>query len=245
MALSGLALWGFLGVVMTAALIHSSIGFGFSIFAMMFFPYLFASYPQATAVSSVLSMLTSAIVAVRLRRRIQWKAMAPCAAGYLIASPIAIHFSTILPKETLTRALGAALVALGMYFIVFGKRVHIRPGKISGALIGLAAGTMGGFFAVGGPPLVVYFLSSLKDKEEYSATVQCLLALTGIYSNLFRVVKGIFTFALLESIAVGAIAMALGSLLGYAIMKKLPAHLLRRLVYCVTIFAGTRMLLGF
>ena len=242
--LSGSAFWGFLCIVLLASGIQASLGFGFSIFAMMFFPYLFATYPQAAAISSLLSISTSCIVAVRMRKQIRWRALLPCAVGYLFSAPAAIHYSTILEKVLLTRILGGALVALGLYFIFLGGRIRIRPCARNGVITGLLSGVGGGFFAVGGPPLVVYFLSSLQNKEEYSATIQCCMVVTGLYAAAVRAANGIFTIELLKNCAAGAAAMVIGAGIGYAVMEKLPAERLKRLIYCVMIFSGAKMLLG-
>jgi hypothetical protein len=109
----------------------------------------------------------------------------------------------------------------------------------------MLSGVLGGFFAVSGPPLVIYFLSSLEEKEEYSATIQCCFVLTGVYSAVVRVLNGIFTASVVQNTVVGAVAMAVGALIGYAIMEKLPAELLKKIIYGVMIFSGAKMLLGF
>jgi hypothetical protein len=182
---------------------------------------------------------------VRIHQKIRWRVLLPCCIGYLVTAPAAIHYSTVLDKTVLTKMLGVLLILLGIYFIVLGSRVRIRPNPANGVAIGMLSGVLGGFFAVSGPPLVIYFLSSLEEKEEYSATIQCCFVLTGVYSAVVRVLNGIFTASVVQNTVVGAVAMAVGALIGYAIMEKFPAELLKKIIYGVMIFSGAKMLLGF
>lgn len=242
--LSGLSLLLFSCVIFSAAAIKSSLGFAFSIFAMMFLPSLFETYAQAVAVSSLLSCLTSVIVAVKEFRSIRWKVLLPCIAGCFLTSPIAIALSSGLQKDLLIKLLGAFMVLLGIYFIFSGGKFRVRPCLVNGLLTGSLSGFISGLFAVGGPPLVVYFLSSLDSKEEYSATIQTCMACTGFYSTAVRIMNGVFTRELLFTASVGFIAMACGTAVGFLVMKKLPAKHLKTAIYTVMIFSGLKMLLG-
>ncbi|MBR6735357.1 MAG: sulfite exporter TauE/SafE family protein [Oscillospiraceae bacterium] len=243
--LTGTSLFLFMLVIAASSMIHASLGFAFSIFGMMFLPSLFATYPQAAAISSVLTVTTSIVVATRERRNIRWKIIFPCVIGYFVTSPIAIHISTILEKDILGRMLGAFLILLGLYFIFLGGKIRINPTVKNGIIAGALSGVGGGFFAVGGPPLVVYFLSSLNSKEEYSATIQACYVLTGSYATVVRILSGIFTVGLLMTTAFGVIAMAVGAMIGYKIMKILPIDKFKKIIYLVMIFSGIKLLLGF
>ena len=243
--LTGTSLLLFMLVIAMSSMIHASLGFAFSIFGMMFLPSLFATYPQAAAVSSLLTVTTSIVVVSKEYRNIRGKIIVPCVIGYFITSPIAIHISTILEKDVLTRMLGAFLIVLGLYFIFLGGKVRIRPTVKNGIIAGALSGVGSGFFAVGGPPLVVYILSSLDSKEEYSATIQACYVLTGTYGTIVRVLSGIFTADLFMTTGFGVIAMVIGAMIGYRIMKLLPIDKFKKIIYCVMIFSGTKMLLGF
>ena len=243
--LTGTALIIYLCVIFVSAIILGSIGFAFSVFAMLFLPSLFPTYPQAVAVSSLLSCLSSCIIVLKEYRHIRWKVLLPCVIGYLFTAPAAIHLSTQLEKGLLTKLLGAFLAALGLYFIFLGGKIRIRPTVKNGIFTGALSGVGGGFFAVGGPPLVVYFLSSLEGKEAYVATMQMCMVFTCMYANLLRLINGIFTVELVVPILAGFAVMAVGTLIGHRIMKHLPIERLKFIIYLFMIFSGVKMLLGF
>lgn len=125
--LSGLSLLLFSCVIFSAAAIKSSLGFAFSIFAMMFLPSLFETYAQAVAVSSLLSCLTSVIVAARGFRSIRWKVLLPCVAGCFLTSPIAIALSSRLQKDLLIKLLGAFMVPSRDIFHFFRRKIQSTP----------------------------------------------------------------------------------------------------------------------
>jgi len=239
-------LWcAYFALILISTVIQSTLGFGFAIFAMIFLPSLFELYPQAVAVSSLLTLFTTSSMAVRLRAYTKWHILIPCVIGYFISSPIAIRLSVTLEKGLLMRLLGAALILLSFYFIFGGNRIRIRPTKCNGTIAGMISGVTSGLFGIGGPPIVVYLLSSFDDKNEYMATSQMAFAITGLYATIVRTANGIFTAALLGRIAVGGIAVAIGTVLGYRLLERIPIGLMRKLIYALMIFAGLKMLLNF
>lgn len=234
----------FLIVAFISSTVHSSLGFGFSIIAMIFFSDIFALYAQATAVSGLLSILTSFLGAVRMRRHTRWRVLVPCVAGYFLTAPIAIHLSGVWDKSSALRLLGGMLVLLGIYFIFLGGRIRIRPTLLNGLIAGALSGIGGGFFSIGGPPLAIYFLSSLNDKEQYSGTMLSCITLTALYSAAVRIISGVFTRDLLPAIGLGFLAVAAGAFIGGAILKRLPLAGLRIFIYIIMILSGIKMLAG-
>ena len=79
--LTGTAFILYLCVICVSAIILGSIGFAFTIFAMMFMPSLFPSYPQAVAVCSLLSCFSAFIIVTKEYRHIKWKILFPCVFG--------------------------------------------------------------------------------------------------------------------------------------------------------------------
>lgn len=234
----------FLAVAFASSTVHSSLGFGFSIIAMIFFTDIFALYPQATAVSGLLSILTSLLGAVRMRRHTRWRVLAPCVLGYFLTAPAAIHLSGVWDKGFALRLLGGMLVLLGLYFIFLGGRIRIRPTFANGLLAGAMSGIGGGFFSIGGPPLAIYFLSSLNDKQQYSGTMLSCITLTALYSATVRILGGVLTADLLPAIALGFLAVGAGAFVGGAVLKRLPLKGLRMCIYIIMMLAGLKMLAG-
>ena len=235
---------GYFAVIFTSTIIQSTLGFGFNIFGLIFLTQLFDSYPQAVAMCSTLCLFTTASLAIRLRQYINWRILAPCTVGYFLSLPIAIHLSVTLEKDLLMRLLGGFLILLSIYFITIGNRIRIRPTTRNGLIAGLIGGILSGLFGIGGPPVVIYFLSSLNEKNPYMATLQTSLTITGIYALIVRAMNGLFTAEMVGQFAVGTAAFAVGSVIGYRILKRIPLELMRKLIYALMIVSGVKMVLG-
>jgi uncharacterized membrane protein YfcA len=152
-----------------ASFVQRTVGFGFGIFIMTALPWLMPSYGQATALSGLLAMTTSAVIVFKMRRYLQWRKLLPILATFLVVSTISIFCLKRMDDVLLRKVLGVVLVLISIYFTFFSKRVKIPPTLPFQIGMGTASGVMGGFFGMQGPPAVLYFISSSRNKEEYLA----------------------------------------------------------------------------
>ena len=155
-----------------AAFVQRVSGFGFGIFIMTVLPYIMPSYGEATTLSGLMAMVTSLIIAIRNYRYLHWKKLFIILFTFLIVSYIAVQFVSIASDGILKKLLGGILIFASIWFLFLSKRVHLPatvPVQIS---MGTISGLMGGFFGMQGPPAVLYFISSAKQKEEYMAMAQ-------------------------------------------------------------------------
>ncbi len=98
---------------------------------------------------------------------------------------------------------------------------------------------MAGLFAMGGPPVVVYFLETSEGrKEEYVGTIQLYFLITNLYAGTVKACAGFLTRDVLTLVLPGIAGMAVGTLIGAALFKKLDAKKLRYVVYGVMAASG-------
>ena len=148
-----------------AAFVQRVSGFGFGIFIMTVLPYIMPSYGEATTLSGLMAMVTSLIIAIRNYKYLHWKKLFIILFTFLIVSYIAVQFVSIASDGILKKLLGGILIFASIWFLFLSKRVHLPatvPVQIS---MGTISGLMGGFFGMQGPPAVLYFISSAKQKE--------------------------------------------------------------------------------
>ena len=60
-----------------ASFIQRTTGFGFGIFIMTMLPFLLPSYGEATTLSGLLALTTSAAISYRLRKVVSWRRLMP------------------------------------------------------------------------------------------------------------------------------------------------------------------------
>lgn len=225
-----------------SAVIQSVSGFGFAIFMMSVIPNVMP-YGVSTAVSGLLSLGTNAANTVRYRKYIDWKQILFPAIGYFVVSFLVITFAAGKSDDLLKRILGGVLVILSIYFLFFSSRIRIRPTARNGLIAGGLSGVLGGLFSMSGPPIVVYMLSTGKEKEDYLGTIQMYFLITNVYTNVLRIINGMITKQVLILVLVGLIFSTIGFFIGVRLLKKIDAVMLKKIIYGFMAVSGLSMLL--
>ncbi len=221
-----------IAVTTVGSIIQRVTGFGFGIWAMIFLPTLLGgSHPQATLVSSIMSLVSCSLVAFTMLKTVDWKNLVFPLIGYAVISLPCNILMVKASNDLLSLALGVALLAMSVYFIFFSGKIKIKPTAPAGLICGGLSGFMGGFFAMGGPPVVVYYLQSSPDKLVYLATIQMYFVMSNAVNTTVKIANGLFTKEVAILSAIGTLGMLLGLCIGKKIFNKLDGTLLRRIVY--------------
>ena len=86
-----------------ASFIQRTTGFGFGIFIMTMLPFLMPTYGEATTLSGLLAITTSAAIVWRLRNYVTWQRLWPILLTFIIVSTIAIFALTRIEDHILRR----------------------------------------------------------------------------------------------------------------------------------------------
>lgn len=224
-------------VTLVASYVQGVTGFGFGIVSMIFLPA-FLQYTEANVLSGILGCLGSLLLMIELRRYINVRNLLFPLLGSLVTNYLAVIFVKNTANDLLILLLGAALVLLSIYFFFFSGKIRIRPTWYAGLIAGIISGVMSGLFAIGGPPVVVYYIHSERDTEHYLATISAYFVLSGTFSTVIKAANGFVTGNVLIGLAVGAIMMALGTLLGKLTRRRVKELMIRRFVYSVMALCG-------
>ncbi len=231
-------------LALCASFVQRTIGFGFGILIMTMLPLLMPSYGEATTLSGLLAMFTSVVVTVQMHRFITWKRLLPVLGVFLIVSSVAIFMLPGINDKAIMLVLGVVLILTSLYFILLSGRIHIRPTLPSQIGIGILSGLMGGFFAMQGPPAVLYFLSSEKDKEHYLAMISAYLLIGNLATALVRSANGFMTREVGVGFLWGIAGVAAGAFLGAKAFKRIPHKVFDYIVYAYIAFSGVVILLN-
>ncbi len=231
-------------LALCASFVQRTIGFGFGILIMTMLPLLMPSYGEATTLSGLLAMFTSMVVTVQMHRFITWKRLLPVLGVFMIVSSVAIFMLPGINDKAIMLVLGVVLILTSLYFILLSGRIHIRPTLPSQIGIGILSGLMGGFFAMQGPPAVLYFLSSEKDKEHYLAMISAYLLIGNFATTLVRSANGFMTREVGVGFLWGIAGVAAGAFLGAKAFKRIPHKVFDFIVYAYIAFSGVVILLN-
>lgn len=225
-------------IMFGGSFIQRVTGFGYGIFAMTFLPYFFENYTEANVLTSILSCVTSIVVCIRMFKIVSWKNNIFPVIGCLVSVYFAVRFMKSSDDTTLRVLLGIVLILLSIFFMFFSGKIHIRKSWYGGLIAGALSGVLNGLFSMGGPPVVIYFMESEEDTSHYLATIQTFFAITNIYSIGIKVAAGFVTQNVLVCVAIGAVGMIAGMIVGARVSDRINGDMMKKCVYAVMAFSG-------
>lgn len=221
---------------LAGGLIQGVTGFGAGVIMMMFLPFEF-SIIQSAGLSCAISIILSSIMVYRYRKNVNIRKIIIPAVLYLTISSISIIFAKFINQNVMKMILGIFLIVLAIYFLFFNNKTIEPKGMLSITCI-IISGMCDGLFGIGGPLMVIYFLTKTSSKEEYLGTIQCFFLVNTVYTTIFRIVNSIITISLLPVIAFGMIGIILGVIVANRIIDKLDGELLKNLTYILIALCG-------
>lgn len=226
-------------LTIVASFIQRVSGFGFGIFVMMFFPFFLSSYGESVMLSGLLAGSTALMIAIKNRKYIRWRLMWLVTFFNVLFSFVATEYMRSLSNDSLKQCLGVVLILIALYFFVSeGKIAGIFKSKPAQVTIGSISGVMGGMFAMPGPPLVLYCISTLKDKREYVTTLQAFSVVFNLFYTLFRFKAGFYSDNTWIYWLIGLGGAVIGSSLGTRCFEIISNRTLRYIVYVMMILSG-------
>lgn len=226
-------------LTIVASFIQRVSGFGFGIFVMMFFPFFLPSYGESVMLSGLLAGSTALMIAVKNRKYIRWRLMWIVVFFNVLFSFVATEYMRSLSNEVLKQYLGVILILIALYFLFGeGKMGRIFKSKVSQVIIGSVSGVMGGMFAMPGPPLVLYCISTFEDKREYVTTLQAFSVVFNLFYTLFRFKAGFYSDDTWLCWVIGIGGAIIGSSLGSRCFEIISNRTLKYIVYMMMIVSG-------
>lgn len=216
-----------------ASFVQRTVGFGFGIFIMTALPFLMPSYGEAVTLSGLLSLTSATVVMVKYIRYVTWKRLLPIFGAFVVMSTLAIFFLDRIEGRMMRMILGIMLILISLYFTFFKEKLQklIRPTKGWQLGTGAASGVMGGLFAMHGPPVVLYLISSEPDKDHYMGMIQTYAVITNISMLAVRAFNGYVTQVVGMTYLYAFAGLAAGVLLGNWAFKLIPNRLFTYVVY--------------
>ena len=226
-----------------ASFVQRVSGFGFGIFIMTMLPLFTASYGEATTLSGLWAMTTSLWVVIRMRRYLSWRRLWLILLTFIVVSTVAVFALKRIDSLLLNRVLGVVLIGCSLYFAFVSKRIKLKPTRKAQVGAGALSGLMGGFFAMQGPPAVLYFIASEEDKEHYMAMIQAYFFLGNLSMTVVRAMNGFLTPSVGMDYLLGLVGVFIGGSIGAYLFKRIPSRQFRYVVYTYIGISGLIILL--
>src|SRR5699024_11567996 len=126
-------------------------------------------------------------MAYQYRKYVNYKMILLPSIIFSIFTDVSIAFAADVNQEILKMFFGIFLVALSLYFLFSSSSQNYKPNRVVSLLFIIFSGITNGLFSIGGPLMVIYFLSKTTKKEEYLGSVQTFLCIIYILSLISRI----------------------------------------------------------
>ena len=236
-----MATFFFVLILAAANIIQAITGFAGAPLAM---PPCIALVGISDAKSSItfVFLVSCAVVTLLNIRQINWKKLALMILFMLIGMFPGLWLYDKLPVKILMILYGVIVVLIGLVKLLKKNSSDLKKPWNYGALI--LAGAMQGMFTSGGPFLVLYAASAMKDKKEFRATVSAVWVVLNIYLCLNMGFKGMYTSYSWKLVLLSAAPVAAAILIGSRIAKRIRQETFLKLVYVLLILSGATLLLN-
>lgn len=229
-------------ILMSAYFIRGITGFGSGLISV---PLLALSQPLQFAVPLVLALdfTASMVLGSTNRQKANWPEIKILLPFAIIGACIGALALVSLPTRPVLVALGAFTMFFG-FRNVFGLQAEGRLSRAWAIPAGLAGGSAGALFGIGGPPYIIYLTRRLLDKGEVRATFSWLFALDGG----FRLMLFLFAGLLLEpklqiAFVLGLAPMALGLYIGNKVHLDMTSEGMLKVVGALLVLSGAMLFL--
>lgn len=216
-----------IAVAAFAALVSGITGFGYGIVAMSTLPLFLGLRVLNPAVTAV-SCGTSAYVLVSGWRHVRWRPLIPLLAGAAAGIPIGVTALGRLDEHAARRVLGVVLALYVLYDVLPLPRLRRRLSPAWGAAFGLLSGALGGAFAMGGPPVVVFFTLRGMRKEEMRPSLSAYFVMTSLYKIPILFLNGFLTAEVGRVVLLMLVPTAAGVAAGQFLAKRISHLAFRR-----------------
>lgn len=219
-----------------AGLLQGMVGFGAGIILMIYLPTLYAVTGSA-AITGAISVVLSGFMTFQYRHFIQMKKVLIPTILYMIICTLTIMISSYINAFYLKKALGVFLVILAGYYLLLSKeKQEINKGFACFCIV--LSAICDGFFGIGGPLMVVYFMAKTKDQKEYLGCIQMFFLINCIYNTGLRIYRGLLVMNYLPIILLGATGILLGCFVAKKLLRFIDENKIRKLVYFVIGISG-------
>lgn len=221
-------------IILTAAILQTSTGFGFSIMATPFLLLLF-SPQQAMQLNIILSLVISFSLLWKIKKDIEFALLKKIMIGSIVGAPVGSLLFAIVDVTTFKLLIAVLLIGLTIMLI---KNLSIQQTNGRDYGVGFISGMFTTSIGMAGPPLLLYFASTHKKKETIRATSLAYYIFIYLISLLSQlIIEGTSKTVWLNSLYALPIVL-IGLIVGQLLFRKLNQKLFLVFIYVLLVASG-------
>ena len=217
-----------LAVVLVATTAQTVAGFGFALVAVPFFAAVL-DVRDAVVLVSLLGVLNNAILTRTAWRHVPWEVVGPMLGGAFVGMPIGLVVLLLAPQDALRLTVGVATLTMAAALAAGLRFEHRSLAGEAGA--GLISGLLNTSVGVNGPPIVLYLQGREHAPGEFRGAMAVFFFVCNVITLGGFFATGIVSHEALALWAAALPAVAVGSLFGHTLVRRVEPALFRRLVF--------------
>ncbi len=215
-----------LSILFLAAAAQGFLGFGFGIVAMGGLSLL-QEFQHSSALVNVTGLVTTAGLALALRRHADWRLVLRLAPGAAAGIAAGVYLLGALDARPLKLAMGLSIALISAWNLsTWRPRGHAASWY--DAPVSLVSGVFTGLFNMGGPPLIAHVYRRDEPPDVLRGTIQALLLMSVTFRLLSASVGGMITESVLHDAVTGVVVAIAGATAGLLIGRRVSAERFRR-----------------
>lgn len=228
-----------IGITLAAGIVQGVTGFGAGIIMMMVLPYLFEFFPTAAGISTAISFILTIMMFWTYRKHVDMRKLVLPALLYVATNYTVMGLAKYVNQTVMKKTFGVFLLILSIYYLFFNKQSKKKdvslPLKIIFVMI---SGACAALFGIGGPLMVIYFLSLTHNTHEYLGNIQAFFLICNIFDIVGRFTNGYINLTHIPYFALGWFGILIGGLIANKLIKVLDGVIVQKCTYVMIGFAG-------
>jgi uncharacterized membrane protein YfcA len=227
-------------IFLAAGFTQGVTGFGFGLLAIPLLS-LFIDIKTAVPLCSLLGILVTAFLSLRLRKHIDRRKILPLLFGCIPGVAAGTLVLKKAPTGLLSLLMGVMLVAYVLYRLA-GKQqpraIHARWAYAAGFFTGAISSA----FSAGGPPTIIYATLRGWDKNEIKATLSGFFLAGGLTVITAHALTGLTTGLVLHYFLLSAPVVVVGVLSGSLLYDRIDTGAYLKLLHYLLLGMGVLMI---
>lgn len=199
-------------VVFAAGVLRGFTGFGFALAAVPTLT-LFIDPVEVVPTISIVAAIAGAELLPKAWRSIHWPSMRLLVGGAVVGAPVGLYALKTMPADAMRVAIGLIVLAV-VGLLRRGYRLTRTPPTVVRFGIGALSGLLNGGTAMGGPPVIIYFLASPEGVAVGRASLLVFFFFLSIWSTAVNVAGGLVSVRTMAFAALMIPLMAVGNGIG-------------------------------
>lgn len=224
----------FIVIVLFAAILQTSTGFGFSIMATPFLLLLFEP-KEAIQINLILSLVISAALITRVKNDMDPSIIKRFIIGSVPGLVLGIVLFLMVSDLVLKVGIGIAVLLLTLLLTL---QFRIRRSQGRDVVVGSLSGALTTGIGMPGPPLLLYFAGSETNKEKLRATTLMFYLYIYSISLLIQVIFAGTTKTVWQSSVLALPLIVLGLYVGERLFAVIPQKAFQVLMYVLLVVTG-------